>query len=525
MTKRLQGLARVAGQACLVGIAILALAGVCLSQAPSDWPQFHNANMQRSNPNETVLSVDNAGDLRKKWSYAIGRTDGSPIVANGVVYIGADNGVWYAVNASNGALLWSYQTASGTCCTAPTAAIANGVVYFGSLNGVVYALNASTGAKLWSYQTAAGADIESAPTVVNGVVYVGSNDGNLYAFDASTGALLWSYNTGNDGWCSPAVANGVVYVGSSNGNVYALNGSSGALLWSYAGNVGWSSPAVADGVVYVVSGDNGAYYTPGNVYALNASTGAVLWSQSIGAGNPQSSSPAVANGMVYIGSGDGNVYALNASTGAELWSYTTDSSNNVGGSPAVANGVVYIGNYSGVMYALNASTGAGLWDYQPHGTYAISSSPAVANGLVYVASTNGYLYAFGLPGPELSLRAVAYPTPTVPGGLLTYALKVWNKSSEKAVHEVLTTSVPAGTTFSSIELSGTVGLGSCTTPAVGASGSVVCKENSVMKPGSTWTVRLTVEVMATAGTVLSETATASSDNLASSSVTVQNTIH
>ena len=55
----------------------------------------------------------------------------------------------------------------------------------------MYALNASTGALLWSYTT--GRQCESSPAVANGVVYVGSDDGNVYALNASTGAKLWSY--------------------------------------------------------------------------------------------------------------------------------------------------------------------------------------------------------------------------------------------------------------------------------------------------------------------------------------------
>ena len=60
--------------------------------------------------------------------------------------------------------------------------------------GGLYALNASTGALLWSYNTEGQA--RSSPAVANGVVYVGSLDNNVYALNASTGALLWKYTTG-----------------------------------------------------------------------------------------------------------------------------------------------------------------------------------------------------------------------------------------------------------------------------------------------------------------------------------------
>ena len=85
-------------------------------------------------------------------------------------------------------------------------AVANGVVYVGSDDGNVYALNAATGARLWSYTT--GAYVESSPAVANGVVYVGSDDGNVYALNAATGAKLWSYSIGGIVWSSPAVAMG-----------------------------------------------------------------------------------------------------------------------------------------------------------------------------------------------------------------------------------------------------------------------------------------------------------------------------
>jgi eukaryotic-like serine/threonine-protein kinase len=139
-------------------------------------------------------------------------------------------------------------------------AVANGVVYFGSND--VYALDASTGALLWSY--AMGGWVSSSPAVANGVVYAVGFLGNLYALNATTGALLWSDVTAAEE-SSPAVANGVVSVGGGDG-VYALNASTGAKLWSYANVGGQSSPAVANGVVYVGSDDN-------NVYALNALTG------------------------------------------------------------------------------------------------------------------------------------------------------------------------------------------------------------------------------------------------------------
>jgi outer membrane protein assembly factor BamB len=499
--------------------------------SPADWTQFLRNNMERWNPYETVLGVNNVGDLRLKWKNPLGvsgsGTPSSPAVVNGVVYFGTYDGIVHAVNASTTYQLWSYTGA--TFFSSP--AVANGVVYIGSLNDSVYALNASTGEKLWSYAT--GNAVFSSPAVANGVVYIGSADNNVYALNASTGAKLWSYATGNAVFSSPAVANGVVYIGSADNNVYALNASTGAKLWSYAtGDIVNSSPAVANGVVYFGSDDS-------NVYALNASTGAKLWSFSTGS-NSQSGvegSPAVANGVVYIGSANGNMYALNASTGAELWSYFT--SGSVLTAPAVANGVVYMtaddvgrfGPGTGDMLALNASTGALLWSYSTG--ISLDSSPSVVDGVLYIAGEaileGNNIYAFGLvESADLFLRIWPTPETVHQGDLLTYAFPVWNLGPGNAVHEVLTTQVPAGTTFDYIRISGTPGLATCTHPLFEGTGPIVCSENNIMAADTTWTVRLTVKVTAPSGTVITENATATEDtpdpNLANNTATVSTTV-
>jgi outer membrane protein assembly factor BamB len=126
------------------------------------------------------------------------------------------------LNASTGALVWNYTTGSEV---KSSPAVAGGIVYVGSDDWVVYALNATTGALVWNYTT--NAFVDSSPAVAGGIVYVGSDypDNNLYALNASTGALVWSYTTG-DQVSSPAVDSGVVYVGSFDGNVYALGSTS-----------------------------------------------------------------------------------------------------------------------------------------------------------------------------------------------------------------------------------------------------------------------------------------------------------
>ncbi len=134
-------------------------------------------------------------------------------------------------------------------------------VYSMGNDGIFYALNANTGALIWKYATGYGVSGVS-PAVANGMVYVEGGTGNLYALNASTGVLLWTYaSAGGFGIVLPAVANGVVYAGGQGNDVYALDASTGALLWQFTANaVITSSPAVVNGMVYIC--DRGCTSTP-----------------------------------------------------------------------------------------------------------------------------------------------------------------------------------------------------------------------------------------------------------------------
>ena len=49
----------------------------------------------------------------------------SPAVANGIVYAGCEGDFFYALNASTGAPIWTYETGHSDCFTP---VVANGIV-------------------------------------------------------------------------------------------------------------------------------------------------------------------------------------------------------------------------------------------------------------------------------------------------------------------------------------------------------------------------------------------------------------
>ncbi|MEI6841914.1 MAG: PQQ-binding-like beta-propeller repeat protein, partial [Methanomicrobiales archaeon] len=124
--------------------------------------------------------------------------------------------------------LWRFQT-EGDVSSSPV--VANGVIYVGSDDGHLYAIDAVTGTEIWRFRT--GDLVYSSPAASNGIVYSGSDDGHLYAIDAVMGTEIWKFRTDGDVTSSLAVSNGVVYVGSDDGHLYAIDAVAGTEIWKF----------------------------------------------------------------------------------------------------------------------------------------------------------------------------------------------------------------------------------------------------------------------------------------------------
>lgn len=132
-------------------------------------------------PNIYVLYALDASTGAVIWARALGSLYmETPAVANGMVYVASD-GVVYALNANAGAVVWQVTINPNYIVHGGSPVVANGVVYVGAWEstglgtgiGIMTALDGSSGASLWNYQTERGSGYVSFPTpaVVNGTIY------------------------------------------------------------------------------------------------------------------------------------------------------------------------------------------------------------------------------------------------------------------------------------------------------------------------------------------------------------------
>src|SRR5689334_7302731 len=154
--------------------------------------------------------------LALEWRYTanyFGYNPASPAVAGDTLFFSSGNRV-YALDATSGQINWRYPVDS-PMQTSVTAApvVADGTVFIGAQNGEMIALNAATGKQEWKFNTRF--TVTSPAAVSDGVVYFAAGDGTLWALDAKSGSPIpsWKngFKAGDEVSGPPAISGGIAY--------------------------------------------------------------------------------------------------------------------------------------------------------------------------------------------------------------------------------------------------------------------------------------------------------------------------
>jgi len=222
------------------------------------------------------------------WSKTLSsRSESSPLLHNGRLFFGTEDGTLYALDARSGKQDWTYR-AGGAIKGSPTLSD-DGVLYFGAYGGTVHAVRARDGKRIWSKSAAGGlrgGNFYATAAVAYGRVYVGATDGRAYSLSTKDGRIAWAHQTGRYVYSSAAVKNvpgrgPMVFFGSYDGTFYALDAKSGKVRWTYrSGGKISGSPTIIGDVVYYA--DLGRAVTVG----LRVGNGKVAFKYPIGAYDP-----------------------------------------------------------------------------------------------------------------------------------------------------------------------------------------------------------------------------------------------
>jgi len=389
--------------------------------------------------------------LRLRWAFGFPAgvsANAEPTIVAGRVFVGSDNGFFYAIDAATGCVYWSFEVGStvrGAATVAPITAHAakRYAVYFGDGRANVYALDARTGALLWKSRVDEHfvARITAAPRYYNGklLVPVSSSEGfsagtpdypcctargSVVALDAATGRQVWkAWVIAEEPKPYATQPNGVVLSGPSGGSV-------------------WNTPTVDPKRHAVYFGTGDAWAAPSTtttdaIMAVDINNGGLLWAFQVtaddvhlgGCNGPELSAACpkvngpdmdIGNSPILMSLAGGARVLLAGTKAADVLAVDPDHNgaliyrvNPTGaspggnyqvGAPAILWGgaadatQAYFGMGTGGLAGIEAATGRTRWVFRPEptqgtGVVSLGAAPTVMPGVVFEGSTQGLLYA------------------------------------------------------------------------------------------------------------------------------------
>src|ERR1035438_5481067 len=246
------------------------------AETGAGWPGFRGPHRDAIVPGVRIATDRSASPPVQLWRRPIGPGWSSIAVRGDLLYTQEQRGsdeIVACYNATTGKPVWTHRDAArfweSNAGAGPraTPTLGNGRVYTFGATGILNALDARNGAVVWSRNAASDTGVKvpgwgfaSSPLVVDDAVIV-SAAGKLAAYDLSTGKPRWFGPNGGDGYSSPQMftIDGVAQILLMSGHGAAsVAPADGTLLWQYPwpSNTRIVQPALAsDGEVLMSFGE------------------------------------------------------------------------------------------------------------------------------------------------------------------------------------------------------------------------------------------------------------------------------
>lgn len=381
-----------------------------LAETNADWSQ------PGGNAAKSMGHVALGDTLTQAWSARIEggntrtRLAAAPVVVGGRLYVIDVNGMVTAMDAANGATVWTAQTVKGE--GNPRARFGGGVSVEGNRAfatdglGDVVAFDTADGKEVWRAKP--GGPLRGAPSLSNGQVYVVSQDNQLFALDQSDGKVVWTQSgsieaQGVFGVAAPASAQGTVVAGFSSGELNAYRYENGRSVWGDSlsrTSASTSVSALADIDAEPVI-DNGRVYAVGQggrMVALELVSGQRLWEQNLAG----ISTPWVAGEWIFVVTDDARLLCISRGSGKLRWVQQLPGFRNVKKrknpiswvGPILAGNRLLLANSDGQLVSASTADGSIISTQETRSKAGYNLSPVVANGMLYLLDDAGQLTAW-----------------------------------------------------------------------------------------------------------------------------------
>jgi len=204
----------------------------------------------------------------------------TPLLLDGVLYVGSSDGGVYALDPATGDKLWRHD--AGAPVYSSIGWQAPDTLTFGTMDGSVVLLDRATRRETLRVKTGGG--VVTTPLIVGDRVIAGSRDYQLYAFNLQDGSVAWKFSY----WFSwiestPVLRDGLLYVGGSDyARVTAIDPATGRARWgTIVHGMDWGTPLLTADAVFIGTVNQNVPGTLINHTAglikLDRTTGTVIW--------------------------------------------------------------------------------------------------------------------------------------------------------------------------------------------------------------------------------------------------------
>lgn len=359
-----------------------------------------------------VPQVESRFDPEVLWSKSVGSGVGkfysqlSPVVADDQVFAAARDGDVMAFDKQSGDRKWTIDLSDQPeNADKRSARLSGGLTAFygklflGSENGYVYAIDQTDGSLLWSKQVPG--EVLAAPVADGGRIVVVTSSGKLVALDAEKGDILWS--TGDDqpkltlrGQSTPVLAAGGVVYGRADGRIGVVLLDSGMLanvsrVASPRGATELDRMVDVDAQPVIIGDELYAVAYNGQLMARKLISGEELWKRKYSSYQNMGVGPM----DLVLTDAKSHVYAVDRSNGSEKWANTQLSYRNLT-APVTFGDYVVVGDGEGYLYWLDDASGriVAMQELDSDGLYV---APVADGDILYVQTRSGDLVALKRP--------------------------------------------------------------------------------------------------------------------------------
>ncbi len=319
--------------------------------------------------------VNSYGDLvcialkngEKKWALNIAKQPDDASFAGGItaenshLYISTNIGDVVAVNVATQKILWR-KSIKYPLRGAPL--YADGIVIVNSIDGKTFALNSSNGSIVWIKKLQGEMTVmskSSTPALYGNSIICAYSSGDLKSYDLHSGSdnwdeVLFSENLADSGSvmahiaASPVVSNGNILATTSESGMVMLDASSGVRIWEKEiGTI--NTPLVNSGWIFVLT-------STGAMICLSEKDGAVKWVSEIKklipdqySENAEFVGALLINGDIMVFSNTNNIVKLDISAG-KVKGITSIEGTETTVAPIVVDSKIIAVNSRAELYAI-----------------------------------------------------------------------------------------------------------------------------------------------------------------------------